>query len=114
MSAGLSVGAEKPLTVRDLGRFGPGRDLFLAGSASTVADKLITWCEETGVEGLNITRALEPLVLKNFCQLLVPELQSRGAFKTAYAEGTVREKLFPGSGGRLPAHHPAARHRQAV
>jgi len=114
VSAGLSSAADKPLTVRDLGRFGPGRDLFLAGSASTVADKLIEWCEDTGVEGLNITRALEPLVLRNFCRLLVPELQVRGAFKTAYAQGTIREKLFPGRGSRLPAQHPAARHRQEV
>jgi FMN-dependent oxidoreductase (nitrilotriacetate monooxygenase family) len=112
IAAGLSVGAEKPLTVRDLGKFGPGRDLFLAGSASSVADQLIEWCEDTGVEGLNITRALEPLVLKNFCQLLVPELQARGAFKTAYGEGTLREKMFPGRGARLSAPHPAALKRQ--
>ena len=112
VSAGLS-NAEKPLTVRDLGKFGPGRDLFLAGSASNVADQLVAWCEDTGVEGLNITRALEPLVLKNFCELLVPQLQARGAFKTAYAQGTVREKLFPGRGPRLAAPHPATRHRLA-
>ncbi|VTU27275.1 Dimethyl-sulfide monooxygenase [Variovorax sp. PBS-H4] len=111
VSAGLT-NAEKPLTLRDLGQFGPGRDLFLAGSASSVADQLVAWCEDTGVEGLNITRALEPLVLKNFCRLLVPELQARGAFKTSYAEGTLREKLFPGHGGRLAAPHPAVRHRQ--
>ena len=112
VSAGLSSGAEKPLTVRDLGKFGPGRDLFIAGSASRVADQLIEWCQDTGVEGLNITRALEPLVLKNFCRLLVPELQARGAFKTAYSEGSLRDKLFPGRGSRLPARHPAAAHRQ--
>ena len=39
--------------------------------------------------------------------LLVPELQARGLYKTSYAEGTLREKLF-GRGPRLGAGHPAA------
>ena len=33
-------------------------------------------------------------------------------FKTAYRDGTLREKLF-GRGPRLPASHPAARHRRS-
>jgi len=41
----------------------------------------------------------------------VPELQSRGVYKTVYREGTLREKLFPGRGARLPAVHPAAGYR---
>ena len=41
---------------------------------------------------------------------VVPELQRRGLYKTAYAPGTLREKLF-GRGARLPDTHPAARHR---
>jgi hypothetical protein len=41
---------------------------------------------------------------------VVPELQSRGVMKQAYAPGTLREKLF-GRAGRLPPSHPAARCR---
>jgi hypothetical protein len=44
---------------------------------------------------------------------VVPELQRRGLYKTAYAEGTLREKLFAG-GPRLPATHPAARFRRGA
>jgi long-chain alkane monooxygenase len=40
----------------------------------------------------------------------VPELQKRGVYRTQYAPGTLREKLF-GAGPRLPATHPAARYR---
>jgi hypothetical protein len=40
----------------------------------------------------------------------VPELQRRGAYKTAYRRGTLREKLL-GAGARLPADHPGARYR---
>jgi alkanesulfonate monooxygenase SsuD/methylene tetrahydromethanopterin reductase-like flavin-dependent oxidoreductase (luciferase family) len=113
IAAALATGAEKPLTVGDLGKFGPGRDFFVVGSASSVADQIIDLCGDVGIDGLNITRALEPLVLQNFCRLLVPELQTRGVFKREYAPGTMREKLFPDIGPRLPSRHPAARHRRS-
>ena len=41
---------------------------------------------------------------------LVPELQKRGAYPTAYRDGTLREKLF-GVGSYLPESHPAHRYR---
>ncbi|MNW14983.1 Dimethyl-sulfide monooxygenase [compost metagenome] len=43
-------------------------------------------------------------------ELLVPELQKRGVYKTEYRSGTLREKLF-GDGPRLPANHPGAGYR---
>jgi FMN-dependent oxidoreductase (nitrilotriacetate monooxygenase family) len=113
-SAALTTGAQKVLRIRDLMEFGEGRDLFLVGSPSTIADQLIEWAEYTGVDGLNLVRTVEPASLKSFCKLLVPELQSRGAFKTAYAEGTLRQKLFPGSNGRVAENHPAARYRRSA
>ena len=42
--------------------------------------------------------------------LLVPELQKRGVYKTEYAQGTLREKLF-GEAARLPASHPGSGYR---
>jgi hypothetical protein len=42
---------------------------------------------------------------------VVPELQQRGRYKTAYADGALRHKLF-GQGPRLAAPHPAAGWRQ--
>jgi hypothetical protein len=41
---------------------------------------------------------------------IVPELQGRGAYPTAYRAGTLREKLF-GEGPYLQSPHPAARYR---
>jgi hypothetical protein len=41
---------------------------------------------------------------------VVPVLQERGLYKTGYAPGTYREKLF-GAGRLLPEAHPAAGHR---
>ncbi|MXN80279.1 5,10-methylene tetrahydromethanopterin reductase, partial [Burkholderia sp. 4701] len=43
-------------------------------------------------------------------ELVVPELQRRGAYQTDYAPGTLRAKLHR-AGPRLPAPHPAARYR---
>jgi hypothetical protein len=37
---------------------------------------------------------------------VVPELQRRGRYRTAYPQGTLRSKLF-GHGPRLPATHAA-------
>lgn len=113
-TAALTVGAQKVLRIRDLMEFGEGRDLFLVGSPATIADRLVEWAEYTGVDGLNLVRTVEPVSLTSFCRLLVPELQTRGVYKTAYAAGPLREKLFPGTMGRVPANHPAAQQRHAA
>lgn len=46
-------------------------------------------------------------------ELLIPELQTRGHYRTAYAEGTLRDKLF-GRGPRLPTRHVGAAPRRAA
>ncbi|MBB3105029.1 LLM class flavin-dependent oxidoreductase [Azomonas macrocytogenes] len=102
----------KQWTVRELadwvgiGGFGP---LFV-GSAQTVADQLQEWVEETDVDGFNLAYAVTHETFVDVVELLVPELQKRGAFKTEYAPGTLREKLF-GAGPRLPESHPGAGYR---
>ncbi len=79
----------------------------IVGSAQDVADTLIRWTEDTGVDGFNLSRTVTPECFVDFGRLVVPELQTRGAFKTAYRPGTLRNKLF-GRGDRLPASHPAS------
>ena len=79
------------------------------GSAETIANQLITWCEQTGVDGFNLSRTVVPECFDDFISLVVPVLQERGAYKTAYSPGTLRNKLFGRDG--LPTSHPAARAR---
>ncbi|ONG53361.1 N5,N10-methylene tetrahydromethanopterin reductase [Pseudoroseomonas deserti] len=79
----------------------------IVGSAAQVAEALIGWAEAADVDGFNLSRTVMPEGLERFVDLVVPELQARGAFKTAYAPGTYREKLF-GGGALLAAPHPAA------
>jgi FMN-dependent oxidoreductase (nitrilotriacetate monooxygenase family) len=102
---------ERSWTVRDLIGFGPsgGRGAFIVGSPRTVADALQAWVNEADVDGFNLMRLVMPESLEAIVDLLVPELQDRGAFKAGYAEGPFRQKLF--GHARLPDRHPAARHR---
>jgi FMN-dependent oxidoreductase (nitrilotriacetate monooxygenase family) len=99
----------------NVGRFGPqgGRECFLVGSPVQVADELEAWMKDAELDGFNLQRSGEPDHLIDFIDLVVPELQNRGVYKTAYRDGTFRKKLF-GQGDRLPDRHPAARHRIAL
>jgi len=54
-----------------------------------------------------------PASYADFAELVVPELQRRGAYRKAYEPGTLRHKLF-GRGDRLPDTHPGAAHRRAA
>jgi FMN-dependent oxidoreductase (nitrilotriacetate monooxygenase family) len=78
--------------IADYARLG-GDGPVIAGSAQTVADQLEAWVEETGVDGFNLAATAVPEAWEQIADLLVPELQRRGRFKTEYAPGTLREKL---------------------
>jgi FMN-dependent oxidoreductase (nitrilotriacetate monooxygenase family) len=82
----------------------------IVGSAATVADALIDWMEQTDIDGFNISRSVAPESMVDFVDLVVPELQRRGVYKTRYEEGTLRDKLY--GTARLRPAHPAARWRR--
>lgn len=91
-----------------------GRYTTLVGDPVRVADELLGWVNEAGLDGFNLTRTVEPESYADFIELVVPELQNRGAFKTVYADGTLREKLFGTGRARLPTRHVGASFRQAT
>ncbi|MDU4252449.1 LLM class flavin-dependent oxidoreductase [Pseudomonas sp.] len=88
-----------------------GRYTTLVGNPVQVADELLGWINEAGLDGFNLTRTVEPESYADFIELVVPELQNRGAYKTTYADGTLREKLFGAGRARLPARHVGAGYR---
>ncbi len=114
MLEAITIRAKEPWTVRriiehmSLG----ARNAPLVGSAEEVADALQAYVEETDVDGFNLSRVVTPETLEDFVALVIPVLQERGAYKTAYAPGLLREKLF-GRGARLPESHYAASLRHA-
>lgn len=65
----------------------------VVGSASDVADVMEQWYRGGAADGFNINPALSPIFVEDFVDLVVPELQKRGLFKTAYKEGVLRDKL---------------------
>lgn len=93
-------------TVREAAEFVAlgGRGPVFIGSASQVADQMESWVDETGIDGFNLAFALSPGTFEDIVEYVVPELQNRQRYRTQYAEGTLREKLFGGS-ARLPQRH---------
>jgi len=87
-----------------------GRYTTIVGDAAQVADALQSWVNEAGVDGFNLARTVTPESYEDFIDLVIPELQSRGIYKTSYAQGTLREKLF-GDGARLGPRHTGAGYR---
>ncbi|MBY4948260.1 LLM class flavin-dependent oxidoreductase [Cupriavidus respiraculi] len=98
----------KLLSLFELG----GRYPALVGDPAQVADELQSWVEDTGIDGFNLSRTVVPESYEDFVDLVVPVLQERGVYKTAYAEGSLRRKLF-GESDRLPARHAAAQFRRS-
>jgi alkanesulfonate monooxygenase SsuD/methylene tetrahydromethanopterin reductase-like flavin-dependent oxidoreductase (luciferase family) len=90
-----------------IGGIGP----VVVGTPEKVADDIEAWFEQTDVDGLNVAFAISPGDFEDIADMLVPELTRRGRYKRAYAEGTLREKLFGAGRARLTETHPASRHR---
>jgi len=89
-----------------------GRYPTLVGDPVQIADALVSLVDDTGIDGFNLARIVTPESYEDFATYVVPELQNRGRYKTHYAEGTIREKLFAAEPW-LPGRHPGARLRHA-
>ncbi len=85
----------------------------IVGNASEIADELERWIDEGDIDGFNLTRIVVPETYEDFVDIVIPELQGRQRYKTRYAHGPLRQKLF-GQGQTLPERHYASqwRHRK--
>ncbi|MDD9269628.1 LLM class flavin-dependent oxidoreductase [Paenibacillus sp. GCM10023248] len=114
-AAQFTKDSPRPKKVREvmetLGTFG-GRGLFVVGTPEEVADKMQFWIEETGIDGFNVTQIVSPDTLRDFVELVIPELQRRRLFREEYEESTLRERLFGSGVQRLPEDHPGAVYRK--
>ncbi|WP_426115536.1 LLM class flavin-dependent oxidoreductase [Massilia sp. PWRC2] len=106
--ASLSVAdPQRTWTVREAARFIGlgGRGPIIVGDPAQVADQLEAWLDDTGIDGFNLAFAVAHESMRDVVELIVPELQRRGRYRTDYAAGTLREQLL-GAGPRLPLTHP--------
>ena len=86
---------------------------FIAGTPGEVADRIEEFIDTTDADGINLIQHLSPGTFVDFVDLVVPELQRRGRYRTAYTPGeTLRERLFGAGGARPLADHPAAAYRR--
>lgn len=69
---------------------------WLAGTPERIAGWMEEWLETAGVDGFNLIPAPPTAGITDICELLVPELQRRGLFRSAYdpAERTLRSRYF--------------------
>ncbi|MDF5713182.1 MAG: LLM class flavin-dependent oxidoreductase [Rhizonema sp. NSF051] len=72
----------------------------ILGTPEQIADQLEDWFVNGGADGFNIMPPYLPGGLDEFVELVIPELQRRGLFRTEYEGRTLRENL----GLPRPAH----------
>lgn len=65
----------------------------IIGTPTQVADQLQEWFENEAADGFNIMAPTFPQGFNDIVELVIPELQRRGIFKTEYAGTTLRENL---------------------
>ena len=89
----LDLSDREGLTVRQLiQRMAGGRGhRVFAGTAVQVADQIQEWFEQGAADGFNVMPPTLPGGLDDFVDLVVPELQRRGLFRTEYTGSTLRD-----------------------
>ncbi len=65
----------------------------LVGNPSEVADYIEEWFVEEACDGFNVFPNYVPGAVEAFAELVIPELQRRGLFRTEYTGTTFRDHL---------------------
>jgi FMN-dependent oxidoreductase (nitrilotriacetate monooxygenase family) len=91
----LDLARRENLTIRQLYlRIAGARGHWqVVGTPQHIADQLEERFEARGADGFNVMAPIMPGGLKDFIDLVVPELRRRGLFRTEYEGATLRENL---------------------
>jgi FMN-dependent oxidoreductase (nitrilotriacetate monooxygenase family) len=83
------------LTLRQVAmRSAAGKDHWtLVGTPSQIVDQLEHWFTEQAADGFNLLPPCVPTAIDEFVDLVVPELQRRGLFRTEYEGAMLRQNL---------------------
>ena len=108
----LELARRERFTVRQLYEYlaGARGHWVVVGTPAQIADRMQEWFENGAADGFNVMPPVLPASLNEFVDLVVPELQRRGLFRTAYEGRTLRENL----GLERPANAFAQAQRQAA
>ena len=91
----IETAKKNNLTIKQLYReiAGTRGHMQITGTPKDVADMMEQWLVEGACDGFNLLPALFPNSLKDFVDLVIPELQNRGLFRTEYEATTLRGNL---------------------
>lgn len=91
----LELARREGYTVRQLYEYlaGARGHWVVVGTPQTIADRMQEWFENGAADGFNVMPPVLPQSLDEFVDLVVPELQRRGLFRTTYEGRTLRENL---------------------
>jgi N-acetyl-S-(2-succino)cysteine monooxygenase len=94
------------LTLRQIARHASSANghRVLVGTPEYIADELEEWLFKDAADGFNVICNYYPGPFNDFCDLVVPELQRRGSFRTQYEGTTLRDSL----GLKVPRNRYAA------
>ncbi len=65
----------------------------IVGTPNSIADLMEEWFTTGAADGFNIQSPCIPVDSEDFVELVIPELQRRGLFRTEYEGNTLRENL---------------------
>jgi len=91
----LGMARRENLSIRETyQRFAGARgNRTIIGTADMIVDDMQLWFEEGAVDGFLIQPSTLPGGLNDFVELVTPELQRRGLFRTEYEGTTLRDSL---------------------
>ena len=92
----IDMARSENLTIRQLYKrvaTARGHRVGAAAPATDIADALEDWYRGGAADGFNIMPQVLPAGLNEFVELVVPELQRRGLFRTEYEGRTLRENV---------------------
>lgn len=72
---------------------GPRGHLLTVGTPEQIADVMEHWFRNGAADGFNVMPAWLPGSLNDFVDMVIPELQRRGLFRTDYEGTTLRDHL---------------------
>jgi len=89
------IARSRGLSIRELYKWVAGArgHWTIIGTPVQIADRLQEWFENEAADGFNIMPPVLPRDIDDFVDLVVPELQRRGLFRTEYEGRTLRENL---------------------
>ncbi|MDF0498994.1 LLM class flavin-dependent oxidoreductase [Bradyrhizobium yuanmingense] len=91
----LDLAARQRLTWRQLIRLisDSHGHLMVVGTPDEIASVMIASFDQRAADGFNVMPATVPSGLKDFVELVIPEIRRRGKFRSQYSGQTLRENL---------------------